>query len=541
MPACASGALARYQSCLIPVSGAVVGRLFAGIIALAAPLILSNCAVGPDFAHPAAPEIARYTREPLSPTTGSPTEAGGRQVFREGGDISGAWWQVFKSRDLDALIEHALIANPTLQAALATLRAAKEDVYAQQAKFLPVVQANLNPTRQRTSAALAPVPSSGASIFSLETAQLTVAYTFDVWGQNRRAVESLEALADVQRFEVEAAYLALTSNLVVAVVTEASLREQIEATSRLIAVAAKMRDTMRRQLDAGYANRNDLAAQEAALAQAEATLPPLRKALAQQHDLIAALAGGFPSDSPRFAFHLAELHLPLDLPVSVPSKLIEQRPDVRAAEEQLHSASAQIGVATANLLPNFTISANGGYMNTAFAGLLAPQNLMWLLAGNVTQTVFDAGALWHQLQGAKETYHAAAWTYRGAVVGAVQNVTDALRAVQNDADALRAALDFERAAKTSFTLAQQQMDVGNANVLLFLTAEQAYLQATLQVIAARAARLADTAALFAALGGGWWNRPDAPPESRLDVATGEAAPAPPPEGYLGRPVCLYCQ
>jgi NodT family efflux transporter outer membrane factor (OMF) lipoprotein len=218
------------------------------------------------------------------------------------------------------------------------------------------------------------------------------------------------------------------------------------------------------------------------------------------------------------------LHLPSDLPVSLPSQLIEQRPDIRAAEEQLHAASAQIGVATASLLPSFTISANVGYMNSLLAGLLAPQNLFWQLAGNATQTVFDGGALLHQLQESKDTYNAVAWGYRGTVIGAVQNVADALRALQNDADALKAARDFERAAKISYDLARQQMQSGNANVLLLLTAQTTYLQAVIQVVQARSARLADTAALFAALGGGWWNRTAPPPEKTLNVGTGEAKP-----------------
>ena len=209
--------------------------------------------------------------------------------------------------------------------------------------------------------------------------------------------------------------------------------------------------------------------------------------------------------------------------MSLPSQLIEQRPDVRAAEEQLHSASAQIGVATANTLPTFTINANGGFMNTALAHLLAPQNLFWDLAGNATQTVFDAGTLYHQLEGAKDTYQAAAWTYRGTVIGAVQNVADALHALQSDAEALRAALDFERAAKTSLDLANQQTQTGNANVLLVLNAQQTYLQASIQVVQARAARLADTAALFQALGGGWWNREGPPVEQVLDVNSGGGA------------------
>ncbi len=491
----------------------------AGASALAVTMLLAACAVGPDFHHRADPEVTRYTREPLAMRVAAP--AGETQRFAVGRDIPEQWWALFRSPALDALIERSLQNNPNLQAALATLRAARQAVETQKAKYFPFVQANFNPTRQRTSAILSPIPASGSSIFDLDTAQLTVAYTFDIWGLNRRTVESLEALADVQSFQVEAAYLALTSNIAVAAITEASLRGQIDATERLIATNSKMLDTLQRQLNAGYTDRSAVAAQQAALAQAKATLPPLRKALEQQRDLLAALAGGYPSEGPHQTFRLADLHLPSVLPVSLPSQLIEQRPDVRAAEEQLHSASAQIGIATANMLPTFTINADAGFMNTALAHLLAPQNLFWDLAGNATQTVFDAGALLHQLEGAKDTYQAAAWTYQGTVVGAVQNVADALRALQNDADALRAAVEFQRAAKTSFDLANQQMQSGNSNVLLLLNAQQGYLQANIQVVQARAARLSDTAALFAALGGGWWNRAAPPVEQEIDVNTGQ--------------------
>jgi len=485
-------------------------------------MLVTSCAVGPDYLHPAPPEITRYTREPLTHTSSADVASGQRQTFLPGRDIPEQWWALFKSPQLNALIEQALHNNQNLQSALASLRAAKEAVYAQEGKFFPSAQANFNPTRQRTSGALTPVPANGAQIFNLVTAQVLVAYTFDVWGLNRRTVESLEAMADVQRFQAEAAYLSLTANLVVAVITEASLRGQIEATEQIIAINEKMLETIRRQFDTGFANRNDVALQEAAVAQARATLPPLRKALAQQRDLIAALAGTFPGEGSRETFRLADLHLPSALPVSLPSQLIEQRPDVRAAEEQLHSASAQIGVATANTLPSFTINANGGYINTALPSLIAPQNLFWILAGNATQTIFDGGTLLHQLQGAKDTYQAAAWTYAGTVVGAVQNVADSLHAIQSDADALKAARDFQRAAKVSLDLAQQQMQTGNANILLLFTAQQNYLQATLQVVQARAARLSDTTALFQALGGGWWNREELPEQRIVNVGTGEA-------------------
>ena len=481
----------------------------AGVVAAAT--LLASCAVGPDFVHPAAPETSRYTKEPLTPGTSSTDAPTGRsQRFVQGRDISQEWWRMFKSPALNALIERALNNNPNLQSAIATLRAANQAVYAQEGKFFPLIQGNFNPSYNQTSAALTPVPNSGATVYALHTAQLQVSYTLDIWGLNRRTVESLQAQADSQRFQVEAAYLTLVSNIAVAAINEASLRAQIEATNQLIEINTKMLDILRRQLDTGYANRNDVALQEAALAQVKATLPPLRKALQQNRDLLSALAGAYPSEEPHETFRLADLQLPTDLPVSLPSQLIEQRPDVRMAEEQLHSASALIGVATANILPSFTISGNAGYANTALAGFLAPQNLFFSAAGNAAQTVFDGGALLHELQEAKDTYHAAAWSYRGTVIGAVQNVADSLRALQNDADALKAVRDFERASKISFDLARQQMQTGNANVLILLTAQQTYLQAVIQVVQARAARLTDTAALYQALGGGWWNR-TAPP------------------------------
>jgi NodT family efflux transporter outer membrane factor (OMF) lipoprotein len=486
---------------------------------------LTGCAVGPDFVHPAAPEVDRYTKEPLAQHTSSSDAPDGQsQRLSSGRDIPQEWWTLFKSPRLNALMAQALQNNPNLQSALATLHANKEAVYAQEGKFFPLVQYNFNPTTNRTAAALAPIPSSNANIYNLYTNQVIVGYTFDVWGLNRRTVESLQALADTQRFQVEAAYLALTANVAVAVINEASLRGQIEATNQLISNNTKMLDILKRQFNTGYANRNDVALQEASLAQALATLPPLRKALQQNRDQISALAGVYTSQEPRETFRLDDLKLPLDLPVSLPSQLIEQRPDIRAAQEQLHSASAEVGVATANMLPSFTISANAGYMNTVLTGLLSPANAFWTVAGNATQTVFDGGTLLHTLWGAQATYDAAAWSYKGTVVGAVQNVTDSLRAIENDADALKAAQAYERAAKISFDLAQQQMQTGNANILFLLTAQQTYLQSVIQVVQARAARLSDTAALFQALGGGWWNRAELPAEKTLDVSTGQSVP-----------------
>jgi NodT family efflux transporter outer membrane factor (OMF) lipoprotein len=487
-------------------------RLVPVVVWLTAATLVGGCAVGPDFERPAAPDAERYTREPLGAGTASaPIADGQAQKFVNDLEIPSQWWTLFRSPGLNALIVRSIKSNPSLEAAIAAMRVAQETTRAQEGKFFPLVQGNFMPTRQHVAQSLSSPLSSGDLTFNLFTAQALVSYTFDVWGLNRRLVESLQAQADSQHFVVEAAYLTLTSNVVTAAIQEASLREQISTTVQLININSKMLDTLRRQLALGQVTRIDVAAQEAALAQVAATLPPLRKALAQQRDLLAALSGRFPSEEPPEKFTLARLHLTRDLPVTVPSKLIEQRPDVRSSEELLHSSAALVGVAIANMLPSFTVNATGGYTSTQLAGLVSPENLFWSVAGSATQTVFDAGTLLHEKRAAEAAYDQAAAQYRSTVIAALQNVADALRAIQQDAHALKAAVDFERAAKISLDLVTQQMLTGYANILLLLNAQQTYLQARLAVVQAQAARLADTAALFQALGGGWWNRaPDSP-------------------------------
>jgi NodT family efflux transporter outer membrane factor (OMF) lipoprotein len=507
-----------------------------------AAMVVSGCAVGPNFITPAAPEVTRYTKEPMETRTSStdisPAVSNGRfgqsQHFVAGRDIPADWWRVFHSRALNALVEKSLVANPNLQSAIAALRAAKESVYAQQGKYFPLVQANYSPSRQETSAVISPTPTSGATLFNLYTAQVLVSYTIDVWGLNRRTVESLQATADSQRFQIEAAYLTLVSNVVVGAVNEASLRAQIAATNRLIEANSKMLDILRKQFTEGYANRNDVALQEAALAQINATLPPLRKALAIQRDQLSALAGRFPSQEPNETFKLEDLRMPTDLPVSLPAQLVQQRPDVRSAEEQLHSASAGIGVAVANMLPSLTLSAGRGYTSTDMGSLFAGPSIFWTVAGSATQPLFDGFNLLHLERAAVATYQEAAWNYRTTVITAFQNVADSLRAIQNDADAVKADSEFEKAAKISLDLAQQQMQTGYANILYLLTAQVAYEQAVIQLVQAQAARVADTAALYQALGGGWWNRVQPPaPEQKLDVATEQSKPVVDNPDWLG--------
>ena len=476
-----------------------------------AVLLLAGCAVGPDFKRPATPNVESYTPRSLPSQTASIEVKGGEaQRFVHDMDIPGQWWALFHSKPLDDLIEQALKANPDVEAAQAALRGAWENVYAQQGAFFPSIEANFNPTRQKVSDALTSPLANNSNVFSLHTAQVSVAYTPDVFGGNRRQVESLKSQADWQRFQLEATYLTLTSNVVAAAVEEAALRGQIAATKRIIETQNQLLQLLQRQFTLGQVAVADVAAQEAALAQSQAMLPPLEKQLAQQRDLLARLIGRFPSETIAEKFDLASLQLPLELPVSLPSKLVSQRPDIRAAEEQLHAASAEIGVSIANRLPNITLSANLGSTATSISQLFTSGNGFWALAANVTQPIFQGGTLLHRQRAAEAAYDQAAAQYRSTVLTAFQNVADTLHAIQSDADAVKATVAAERAAAKSLSIVRSQLELGDVSPLALLNAEQTYQQAMISLVQALANRYADTAALFQALGGGWWNRSDVP-------------------------------
>ncbi len=476
---------------------------------VACALALAGCTAGPDFHRPAPPNAEGYQPEPLpASATTSDVAKGDSQRLVEGKDISAQWWTLFHSQPLNELIEQALKASPDVVAAQAALRNAQENVYAQQGAYFPSVDANLNPTRQKTAGSLSAVPSSGAYIYNLHTAQVNVSYVPDVFGGNRRQVESLEAQAEAQRFQLEATYLTLTSNLANAAIQDASLRAQIASTQDIIEDQTKTRASFHRQFAAGQLAEADVIGQEAALAQTQAILPPLQKQLAQQRDLILALAGRLPNEKSTPAFELSSLQLPDDLPLSLPSVLVEQRPDIRAAEAQMHSASAQIGVAVANRLPNFSIDAGFGSAADKFSQLFGAGTSFWNLAGNITQPIFDGGTLLHRQRAADAGYDQAAAQYRSTVITAFQNVADTLHAIQSDADALKAALLSERRALRSLEITRRRLELGDANYLTVLNAEQTWQQARLNLIQAQANRLADSVALFQALGGGWWNRAD---------------------------------
>jgi NodT family efflux transporter outer membrane factor (OMF) lipoprotein len=469
-------------------------------------LTLAGCAVGPNFHHPAAPNTDRYTAQPLpaSPaTTNAPASADGTfQQFVVGQNSPADWWKGFGSSELDALVDQALHANPTVQAAEASLRQARENVAAQRGAYFPTVQASVTASKNRNAVqVLAPTLTSGVATFNLYTPQVTVSFVPDLLGGNRRQVESLQAQADASRFEYDAAYITLAANVVSAAIQEAGLRAQIEATQQVIALERESLAVMQRELELGALAEADVLAQEAALAQIETTLPPLQKSLDQQGNMLAALTGKLPSEAPLSEIKLEQLTLPTTIPIGVPAQLVERRPDVRAAEAQLHAATAEVGVSIANMLPQITLTGALGSTSTQISSLFTSLTEFWTAGASLTQTLFAGGTLYHRERAARAGLDMAGAQYRAAVLTAFQNVADSLRALAADADAVQAEDRAYSASLASLNIARQQFDLGAVSYLVLLNAQQSYQQAVIGRAQAQMNRYADTAALFQSLGG----------------------------------------
>lgn len=473
-------------------------------------LLVAGCAVGPNFQRPAAPDVSGYTEHAIAGTVATNGVAGGEaQRFFKGSDIPGDWWTLFHSTQLNALIEQSLANNPDLKAAQAALLVAHENVRAQRGAYYPSVSAGVSATRQQDPpGALAPVPSSNAFLYNLITPQVSVSYVPDVFGLNRRTVESVKAQEQAARFQMIAVDITLSANVAAAAIQEASLQTQVDATRELIDINAKSVGILQYQFSKGYVGGLDLSAQKAQLAQVSATLPPLLKQLAQQHNLMAVLTGRFPSQAPMDHFALSSLQLPQDLPISLPSALVAQRPDVLQAEANMHAASAQVGIATANRLPNITLTADVGSTALAIGRVFSAGSGFWSLGAAIAAPIFNGGTLLHQQRAAKAAYEQAVQQYRSTVLTAFQNVADTLAALEQDAEGLKAAASAQEQASVTLDLSQRQRKDGYGSYLTLLTAEQAYQQARINLVQAQATRFADTAALFQALGGGWWRRAD---------------------------------
>ncbi|MGB3549982.1 MAG: efflux transporter outer membrane subunit [Candidatus Binatus sp.] len=465
---------------------------------------LTACAVGPDFVRPTAPVAKRYTYE--QQPAGTIVAEGGAQRFENGATIAADWWRLFDCPKLDAVVMQSVANNPTLQVAQASLRQSEDNLRAGYGIFFPQLSASFQPTRQRFSPARFG-QSSGPSTFNLYTFTTTVSYVLDVFGGERRTVEGLGAQVDVQYYNTQGTYLTLSGNIVNATVAEAAYQAEIGATEQMIGFLEEQSSIVGAQATTGIVPYSNLLSIQSQLATTEATLPPLRQQLAHTRHLLATLAGQAPADwaPPRVAF--SELKLPDDLPVSLPSDLVRQRPDVLVAEAQLHSASAQIGVATAAMLPNFDLTANYGLNSTTLATLFGSSAAFWTMGASLATPVIQGPTLWFQRKAAIDAYQQAVANYRQTVLGSLAQVADALDALQHDAEALNAQSRALKAAGEALHLMQASYQAGTVNYLQFLIADFQYQQANLGYVQALGQRLQDTAALFVALGGGWWNAP----------------------------------
>lgn len=479
-----------------------------GSAIVASLLLLNGCMVGPDFAAPDAPLVTGYLPEGAPrPTTSADVHGGGTQRFSPGRDLPGEWWKVFRNAQINAFVSEAINNHPDIEAAQAALRAARENALAGEGALFPQVSANGSGTREVTS--LATQGQSGnSSPYNLYNASVSVTYALDAWGGTRRQVEALQAQAQYQQYQLEATYLSLTANVVTAAITDASLRAQIDATNDIIKSEQEQLTLIQRQFQLGAVAQSDVLSQQSNLAQTQATLPPLQKQLAQQRNQLMAYLGRLPSEDRGEHVTLASLTLPGDLPVSLPSALVRQRPDIASAEASLHKATATVGVNVANMLPQIQLSGSYGRAGLTPDSLFSPGTAAWSAAASVAQTVFDGGTLFHDKESAIASREQAFATYKSTVINAFRDVADSLRAIQADANTLKAQLAYEKAAQDSVKISRTQYLAGAVTYPSVLTAEQNYQQAVIARVKAQAARFTDTAALFQSLGGGWWNRVD---------------------------------
>ncbi|MCL9685046.1 efflux transporter outer membrane subunit [Legionella maioricensis] len=469
--------------------------------------ISSACMVGPNFRSPPPPQVERYTETPLPKKTVRSQSAGGNeQTFVTNEDIPIIWWELFHSQSINQLIQAGLANNPSLASAIAALRQAQENVKVQIGNTLwPAFNTTNYAERQRYS--FTSIASGDEAVtFNLYNVTANVSYTLDAFGGSRRAIESLRAQADYQQFLLIGAYLTLTSNIVTTAISVASYQDQIDATLELIKVEEVVLDILNKQYRLGGISNADVLTQQTTLEQTKASLPPLQKNLSLAKHSLSALVGKFP-DGPLPKIDLNSLRLPSNIPVSLPSNLVRQRPDVRAAEATLHAACAQIGVATANLLPQFTLTGSYGWLNTSLTNLFTPQNVVWNIIGQVAQPLFKGGALFAARRAKIAAYQQADAEYRKTVLQAFQNVADSLRALETDARTLQAQALAEKAARQALNLTLSQYRLGATNYINLLNAQHQYQQTRINRIQAQAARYSDTVALFQSLGGGWWHKP----------------------------------
>jgi NodT family efflux transporter outer membrane factor (OMF) lipoprotein len=492
------------------MAGAERGPRSRGLLPVVLSGLLASCAVGPNFHRPAAPRGTHYSFRGDSAATAS--AQGVAQRFVPGADVASDWWRLFNSNQLQAIVSEALANNPGLEAAQASLRASEDNLRAGYGIFYPQIRADAQGTRERFAAAELGENVAG-SVFNLFTLSASAGYVLDVFGGERRQLEGLAAQSDVQRATVHATYVTLLSNIVNTVVAEAAYRAEVDATRQLIDLQHEQVSLAEVQYRAGTQPYSNVLSLESALASYEATIPQLQQKLAQSDDLLASLVGHFPADWSPPKIDLKDLKLPIDLPVSLPSDLVRQRPDILVAEATAHAASANVGVATAALLPSVILSGSYSANGTATNRILAANGKAWSFGADVSAPLFEGGTLWFNRKAAIENYHQATALYRQTVLGAFEQVADALLALGHDASALRAEDEALTTARQALHLVQTNYEAGLDTYLDVLNADTQYHQVVINDLQAVAVRYQDTVALYVALGGGWWNTPQSVPSA----------------------------
>jgi NodT family efflux transporter outer membrane factor (OMF) lipoprotein len=498
-------------------TGTAVAR---AILAAGLAVLPGGCAVGPNFTRPAAPPVTHYVHG--SDPAATVEAQGTAQRFTDGA-VAPEWWRLFNSHKLDAVVLEALAANPGLEAAAASLRQSEHTLRSGYGIFYPNVEADASATRQRLSLEKfgeAGVPS---PVFNLFTLQASASYVLDLFGGERRMIEGLRAQVDLQRANEQATYITLIANIVNTIVAQAAYREEVQATRELIGLEREQVRLAEVQVNSGTAAYSTVLTLRSQLAATEATIPQLEQKLAQTDDLLATLAGHVPADWNPTQVTLADLRLPGELPVSVPSQLVRQRPDILVAEATAHAASAGIGVATAAMLPSITLSGAYSANGTTTGNLFSANGRAWSFGADLAQPLFEGGTLWYKRKAAIDSYQQAMALYRQTVLAAFAQVADTLQALDHDAAALRAQDEALATAKEALRLVQINYEAGLNTFLDVLVADSQYHQALVNDLAATALRYQDTVALYVALGGGWWS---ADPRAALpgQTAPGGAVP-----------------
>lgn len=482
-----------------------------GVVAL---VLVQGCTVGPNYHAPAPPTVSTYTPRPQpNKTVSSPGTAGAAQTFSPSEDVPVQWWMLFHSPALDGMVREALTHSPTLEQATARLTQAQEELKARAgATKYPSVSGHVAVQEEQINLAAygiqfpntPPFASlTSPSPFTLLNGSIAVSYALDIFGANRRLIESLRAQRDYEAWQAVGARLMLAGNVVSAAIRQAQLRAQIDLTRQLLDVEQQQLKIVEQRYRAGGVSEYDIRSQRTLVAQTQAALPPLEQQIDVIEDQLAVLMGKSPSEAHVAAISLDRLHLPEELPLSIPSALVRQRPDIQAAEALLHQASANVGVATANLYPQIVLSGSGGAIGTSFTS----GGGIWNVGGALAQPLYNGGALRAEKRKAQAAYQEAGSVYRQTVLEAFEQVADTLSSLQHDAQALAARSEAATEADGSYRIASERYRAGGISQAALLDAERQQLQTALDRTSASAARYADSAALFQALGGGWWNGP----------------------------------